>query len=341
MSPPWVERAEERRLESGDRRGRAQAAEQAEAQIALQGLEGVDSGRSPRRDAYRGPRDPDALLAHLGHRRVPARPARGGRGGARRPRLADRHADRRRQEPLLPAPRPRLAAADDRRQPADRADGRPVAAADRGGPSGGDDRLGPGRRRRTARRSPGSATAARGSSTARPSASARRGFLDAVSSREVDLLAIDEAHCVSEWGHDFRPDYLRLPQGDRAARPPDGDGLHGDRDAGGRRRRSTSRLGLREPLMVRSGFDRPNLSFDTVTFEGKGSKARKLALLEHGLADRARTARRSSTAARAATPRRSPSRCARPACSPPPTTPAWRPTSAPRRSTASCPATPT
>jgi superfamily II DNA helicase RecQ len=43
------------------------------------------------------------------------------------------------------------------------------------------------------------------------------------------------------------------------------------------------RLGLREPLIVRSGFDRPNLSFDIVPFEGKGSKARKLALLEHGL----------------------------------------------------------
>jgi ATP-dependent DNA helicase RecQ len=45
------------------------------------------------------------------------------------------------------------------------------------------------------------------------------------------------------------------------------------------------RLGLREPLMVRSGFDRPNLTFDTVQFEGQGSKARKLAMLKHGLAD--------------------------------------------------------
>ena len=34
---------------------------------------------------------------------------------------------------------------------------------------------------------------------------------------------------------------------------------------------------------MRSGFDRPNISFDTVTFEGKGSKARKLGMLEHGL----------------------------------------------------------
>ena len=107
-------------------------------------------------------------------------------------------------------------------------------------------------------------------------------FLDAVASRDVDLLAVDEAHCVSEWGHDFRPDYLRLPKAiQRLGRPtviactatatPEV-AVEIER-----------RLGLRTPLVVRSGFDRPNISFDTVALEGKGSKARKLALLEHGL----------------------------------------------------------
>jgi RecQ family ATP-dependent DNA helicase len=109
-------------------------------------------------------------------------------------------------------------------------------------------------------------------------------FLDALSRRRVDLLAVDEAHCVSEWGHDFRPDYLRLPQiAERLGRPtvmactatatvPVA-------------REIASRFGMREPLQVRSGFDRPNLSFDVVPLEGKGSKARRLALLEAGLAD--------------------------------------------------------
>jgi RecQ family ATP-dependent DNA helicase len=46
-----------------------------------------------------------------------------------------------------------------------------------------------------------------------------------------------------------------------------------------------SRFGMRDPLQVRSGFDRPNLSFDVVALEGKGSKARRQALLEAGLRD--------------------------------------------------------
>ena len=107
-------------------------------------------------------------------------------------------------------------------------------------------------------------------------------FLEAVTSREVDLLAVDEAHCVSEWGHDFRPDYLRLPTAiERLGRPAvmACTATATEEVAG----EIEGRLGLREPLVVRSGFDRPNLSFDTVTFDGKGSKARKLALLEHGL----------------------------------------------------------
>jgi RecQ family ATP-dependent DNA helicase len=109
-------------------------------------------------------------------------------------------------------------------------------------------------------------------------------FLEALGQRRIDLMAVDEAHCVSEWGHDFRPDYLRLPEiAERLGRPTVMACTATATKAVAAE--IVSRFGLRKPLQVRSGFDRPNLSFDVVRLEGKGSKARRLALLEAGLAD--------------------------------------------------------
>jgi RecQ family ATP-dependent DNA helicase len=109
-------------------------------------------------------------------------------------------------------------------------------------------------------------------------------FLDALAQRRVDLLAVDEAHCVSEWGHDFRPDYLQLPRvAERLGRPTVMACTATATEAVGAE--IASRFAMRDPLQVRSGFDRPNLSFDVVHLEGKGSKARRMALLEAGLAD--------------------------------------------------------
>jgi ATP-dependent DNA helicase RecQ len=109
-------------------------------------------------------------------------------------------------------------------------------------------------------------------------------FLDAIAQRRIDLLAVDEAHCVSEWGHDFRPDYLRLPQiAERLGRPTVMACTATATEAVGRE--IAARFAMRQPLQVRSGFDRPNLSFDVVRLEGTGSKARRLALLEAGLSE--------------------------------------------------------
>jgi ATP-dependent DNA helicase RecQ len=110
-----------------------------------------------------------------------------------------------------------------------------------------------------------------------------RGFLDAVCSREQALFVVDEAHCISEWGHDFRPDYLRL--GDaiaRLGRPPV---MACTATATPKvAREIAARLGLRDPLHVRASFDRPNISFDAMPLEGKGAVARKYEVLEAGLA---------------------------------------------------------
>ncbi len=107
-----------------------------------------------------------------------------------------------------------------------------------------------------------------------------RAFREAVATRKVGLFVVDEAHCVAEWGHDFRPDYLRL-HGAIAAlgRPPV---MAATATATPRvAKEIAAKLGLREWVSVSSGFDRPNIAFDVVSVEGKGAVARKRAALMH------------------------------------------------------------
>ncbi len=107
-------------------------------------------------------------------------------------------------------------------------------------------------------------------------------FREAVATRKVGLFVVDEAHCVAEWGHDFRPDYLRLRSAIEAlGRPPV---MATTATATPMVAREVAqRLGLRDWVSVRSGFDRPNLSFDVLAVEGKGALSRKRAALAHVL----------------------------------------------------------
>ena len=107
-------------------------------------------------------------------------------------------------------------------------------------------------------------------------------FTQALQANPIDVLAIDEAHCVSEWGHDFRPDYLRLAELRQVLNPRCVMALTATATPEVSAE-ITSRLGLRDPVTVRTGFDRTNLSLDVIPLEGKGAVARKWAVLMAGL----------------------------------------------------------
>ncbi|PYR47212.1 MAG: DNA helicase RecQ [Acidobacteria bacterium] len=85
-------------------------------------------------------------------------------------------------------------------------------------------------------------------------------FLSLLSSCAVSFVAVDEAHCISQWGHDFRPEYRRLGRL-RTLLP--GVGLHAyTATATSRVRRDiATQLGLNDPLELVGSFDRPNLLY--------------------------------------------------------------------------------
>ena len=94
------------------------------------------------------------------------------------------------------------------------------------------------------------------------------GFLEKLRGARVGLFVVDEAHCVSQWGHDFRPDYFRLA--DAARRLGAGAVVASTATATPQVAADVmERLGLRGPVRVATGFDRPNLSFAVVPSASK------------------------------------------------------------------------
>ncbi len=101
------------------------------------------------------------------------------------------------------------------------------------------------------------------------------GFAERLAAARVGLFAVDEAHCVSQWGHDFRPDYFRLADAARRV---------GAKAIVASTATATPqvaldvvrRLGLRDPVRVSTGFDRPNLSFAVVPCRSGVDKRRRL-----------------------------------------------------------------
>ena len=108
-----------------------------------------------------------------------------------------------------------------------------------------------------------------------PERFASPGFVEQVQRARLGLFVVDEAHCVSQWGHDFRPEYFRLADAARylkaralmaltATATPQ---VAGD---------IVARLRLDQPVRVTTGFDRPNLSFAVVPCKTSADKHRRI-----------------------------------------------------------------
>ena len=110
-----------------------------------------------------------------------------------------------------------------------------------------------------------------------------RRFMEGIRGCSVSLLAVDEAHCVSEWGHDFRPDYLRLKEAIAWLQRPCVAALTATATPDVRRD-IVDQLGLQNPAVFVTGFDRPNLDFRVQEVSGEPEKLEAIrALLQRGM----------------------------------------------------------
>src|SRR3954453_19841457 len=109
-----------------------------------------------------------------------------------------------------------------------------------------------------------------------PERFASPGFLERIRAARIGLFVVDEAHCVSQWGHDFRPDYFRLAD---AARWLGASAICASTATATPQVAAdiVSRLALRDPVRIATGFDRPNLSFAVVPCATKEAVHRGIA----------------------------------------------------------------
>ena len=103
-------------------------------------------------------------------------------------------------------------------------------------------------------------------------------FRAAVARVRVPLFAIDEAHCISSWGHDFRPDYLRLVEARGHLRAERVLALTATATPEVRKDIVRS-LGLDDPQVFVAGFDRPNLFVEVARVTGDAEKIGRIVAL--------------------------------------------------------------
>ena len=103
----------------------------------------------------------------------------------------------------------------------------------------------------------------------------RPGFMDRLAELHVGRVVVDEAHCISTWGHDFRPDYRLLSAAIAACGRPPVAGFTATATPQVRADIATS-LGLREPFISVTGFNRPTLTLSVVRCRGERAKREEL-----------------------------------------------------------------
>jgi ATP-dependent DNA helicase RecQ len=99
--------------------------------------------------------------------------------------------------------------------------------------------------------------------------------VEALAAAKPSIFVVDEAHCISEWGHDFRPDYLKLGDAARALGRPVILAMTATASPLVRQE-IIERLDMRDPRVVVRGFDRPNIWLGVRTFKTAGEKLNAL-----------------------------------------------------------------
>lgn len=104
-----------------------------------------------------------------------------------------------------------------------------------------------------------------------PEQLSRADVIDRLAQEQIGLFVVDEAHSVSAWGHDFRPDYLHLGA---AAQSVNAERILALTASGSPpvRREIVRRLGMRAPVEIVRGFDRPNIHLTVVRHEKETEK---------------------------------------------------------------------
>jgi ATP-dependent DNA helicase RecQ len=101
-------------------------------------------------------------------------------------------------------------------------------------------------------------------------------FLECISHLKISMLAVDEAHCISQWGNNFRPDYLKIAEFIKLLKKRPVISAFTATATGQVRDDIERILNLNNPFQLTTGFDRPNLYFGVIETKDKDTELLKL-----------------------------------------------------------------